>query len=76
MGGMAAILSSSYRPSSSGRTVVEEDEIEDMIVTPRRDKGKGKMKYLPELPEEVWQRIWAFYYGTCAIGEYFSLSVS
>jgi hypothetical protein len=45
------------------------EEIEDMIASPRKDKGKGKMRYLPELPEEVWRRIWAFYYGRCAEGE-------
>ena len=32
----------------------------------RRSKGKGKMVYLPELPEEVWRRVWAIYYQDCA----------
>lgn len=36
---------------------------------PRRDKGKGKMKYLPVLPEEVYRRIWSIYYQDCATRE-------
>ncbi|KAK4687995.1 hypothetical protein P7C73_g2106, partial [Tremellales sp. Uapishka_1] len=32
----------------------------------RRDKGKGKMKYLPDLPEEIWTRIFEQYYDICA----------
>jgi hypothetical protein len=51
------------------RTSDSEDE-ETMVVTPKKDKGKGKMRYLPEMPEEVWQRIWAFYYGQCAAGQF------
>lgn len=32
----------------------------------KRDKGKGKMVYLPELPEEVWRRVWSIYYQDCS----------
>ncbi|WRT64130.1 uncharacterized protein IL334_001059 [Kwoniella shivajii] len=40
-----------------------EDEIME-ITSPSKDKGKGKMKmvYLPELPEEVWMRIFEIFY--------------
>lgn len=36
---------------------------------PREAKGKGKMKVVPELPEEVWKRIFELYYDQCAEGE-------
>ncbi|WVF70599.1 hypothetical protein IAT40_005391 [Kwoniella sp. CBS 6097] len=41
----------------------EEEEPEDISPrTSRKDKGKGKMVYLPELPADVWTRIFEFYY--------------
>ncbi|KAK8865917.1 hypothetical protein IAR55_001065 [Kwoniella newhampshirensis] len=40
---------------------------EDIEVTPKRDKGKGKMRvnYLPQLPDELWEKVFDFYYATC-----------
>ncbi|WWC58746.1 uncharacterized protein I303_101290 [Kwoniella dejecticola CBS 10117] len=40
------------------------EDSEEEVVVARKDKGKGKMKmvYLPELPEEVWTRIFEIYY--------------
>ena len=37
----------------------------------KRDKGKGKAKvtYMPELPEEVWRRIFQIHYSDVVDGE-------
>jgi hypothetical protein len=60
-------------PANPATMAKHEDEMEAEIYTPRkarRDKGKGKMRYLPELPEEVWRRIWSIYYQDCATREW------
>ncbi|WWC99670.1 hypothetical protein V866_006574 [Kwoniella sp. B9012] len=45
-------------------TMENRDAREEEHVVMKKDKGKGKMKmvYLPELPEEVWTRIFEIYY--------------
>ncbi|WWC66247.1 uncharacterized protein I206_100148 [Kwoniella pini CBS 10737] len=59
---MTDIRPANHLTPSRGQTDGEESE-EEMVVV-RKDKGKGKMKmvYLPELPEEVWTRIFEIYY--------------
>ncbi|KAK6905693.1 hypothetical protein I203_106523 [Kwoniella mangroviensis CBS 8507] len=46
------------------RTMVARDVQEENKIISKKDKGKGKMKmvYSPELPEEVWTRIFEIYY--------------
>ncbi|WWD17897.1 hypothetical protein CI109_102342 [Kwoniella shandongensis] len=40
---------------------------EELVSAPKKDKGKGKLKvvYVPELPEEIWARIFELYYEDC-----------
>ncbi|WWC86237.1 uncharacterized protein L201_001110 [Kwoniella dendrophila CBS 6074] len=64
---MVDILSSTHPISSRGQygPIRPEDAgFEKDKGRPIKDKGKGKMKmiYLPELPEEVWTRIFEIYY--------------
>lgn len=45
---------------------------EDELPVVRKDKGKGKAKeiYAPDLPEEVWKRVFELFYDQCADSEY------
>ena len=52
-----------------GREKISMREDDDTPRLPREVKGKGKMKVVPELPEEVWKRIFELYYDQCADGE-------
>jgi hypothetical protein len=54
-------------PMSPSESPESNDDDGDQVVA-RKDKGKGKMKYAPPLPSEVWERIFAFYYEDCADG--------
>lgn len=51
------------------RTGVEAED--DMSRLSKQSKGKGKMKIVPELPVEVWRRIFELYYDERAQGESF-----
>jgi len=42
---------------------------EDKQPKKKLDKGKGKMKLLPELPEDVWRRIFELRYDDIVQGE-------
>lgn len=41
---------------------------EETAPRPKLDKGKGKMKYLPILPPEVWKRVYELYYDMVCEG--------
>ena len=45
--------------------------ISDEEAQPRKklDKGKGKMKVIPELPEDIWKVIFEMYYNDVCEGE-------
>jgi len=47
------------------------DTEEEIPVSPskKKDKGKSRMKELPELPESIWTRIFELYYEDVAEGE-------
>lgn len=53
--------------SNSGGWTDDEDECPPRIS--RAAKGKAKMRPMPELPEEVWKRVFELYYDQCADGE-------
>jgi hypothetical protein len=36
----------------------------------RLDKGKGKMKMMPELPEDVWRRVFQLWYDDACEGKW------
>jgi hypothetical protein len=42
---------------------------EDKQPRKKLDKGKGKMKLLPELPDELWMKILGFRYDEICEGE-------
>jgi len=46
---------------------------EDKQPKKKLDKGKGKMKLLPELPEDVWRRIFELRYDDIVQGEWLDL---
>jgi hypothetical protein len=43
---------------------------EDKQPRKKLDKGKGKMKLLPELPDELWMKILGFRYDEICEGEF------
>ena len=45
--------------------------ISDEEAQPRKklDKGKGKMKVTPELPEDIWKVVFEMYYNDICEGE-------
>jgi hypothetical protein len=45
--------------SSIGMFGLDEDEDQARM---KLDKGKGKMKMTPELPEDIWRRVFELYY--------------
>ena len=61
------IASKATRTPPAEESAVSSDS-EDKVGT-KKDKGKGKMRVMPELPSEVWERIFDIYYETCADGE-------
>ena len=46
---------------------------EDKQPRKKLDKGKGKMKLSPELPDELWRKILEFRYDEICEGELFGL---
>lgn len=45
----------------------DEDVDQEMDVTPKKDKGKAKAKMvlIPDLPQEIWSRVFEFLYIGC-----------
>ncbi|OCF33360.1 hypothetical protein I316_05102 [Kwoniella heveanensis BCC8398] len=55
-------LPSVHYASADEREDEEEQYDQVSASNSRRDRGKGKMVYLPELPADVWTKIFEFYY--------------
>lgn len=61
----------------SDSATMEEQEAEDEIPRfSRSEKGKAKMRAVPELPEEIWKRVFEVYYDQCAEGELYHTNSS
>lgn len=58
-------------PSTATTDAAVSDTEEEIPVSPskKKDKGKSRMKELPELPESIWTRIFELYYEDVAEGE-------
>ncbi len=54
--------------TSTDQAMSDVEEELEMILRKGRGKRKAKMRYLPELPEEVWTRVFELYYEEIAEG--------
>lgn len=53
-------------------------DVSDEDKQPRKklDKGKGRMKVMPELPDDVWRRVFELYYDDVCDGKWLDLFLS